>query len=255
MSESRDHRYILDRTEDFISQYSNSEPIEGSRPDFEITEDVFNWSTDGFESIFIECEFSSVRRPSKIVDKFLNAAENNAKIIFSVPATEDNRVDYYAKRIENIIGPPNLMHSNNGKNEYILYKDSSELRTAENNYCVLSKNTDNDEKWIYKEKKDKITLSNNVDDIEICRPSRCIKPKRSNIKYYLKQDCVFDSKQNKLGNIKDLGEKYKPVTSPVYPYRLPRYRIEDTLKSVEFLIVGKNIFHTKSYSSLKSHIL
>lgn len=250
------HRNLVQRGKEFVKKRENCDFIQSNteyEPDI-CLEDSSVCESDKFEEVWFEAELSTIRRPANIVNKVIQAAKVDAKLVFLVKAVEDKRVDYYADRIDNIIGPPSLMSHYKGKNEYCLYNSQENLLT-ESGGLVVTKGRNRVE-WTYNDKTQTVSCELYGDEICIDNPSTGIEVSEedADIVGRMKEEefVVESSSGESYSSIRD--SDYNVVKKPIYPFSIPRSRVEKVVNSVEFLIFGENVTYHRVHPKLDSYI-
>lgn len=253
-----DHSSLIDRACSFcnkndISKFSvNKEP---EKPDI-ILHTSQIWDKDNLDKIWMEAEFSSIERPSNIIDKVIRAAKNNAKLIFIVPAKRNKRRDYYANRIDQIIGPPELLSIQMDKNTYKMYKKSEPIKTEEGSIFLRSKETKYE--WIYDERKNCVNYKSKNLSFSIFNPENPLTIPDDNILYSADmEDDAFNLHINGEENARKVDDlkktKYRAVRMPIYPYNIPQHQIRKIINNIEFLVFSKNIAYRRQHPSVNTY--
>ena len=250
------HRNLVEKGREFVKKRDDCEFIDSEteyEPDICLKDSSLCDGSD-FSEVWFEAELSTVQRPSNIIRKITQAAEVDAKVVFLVKAVEDKRVDYYADRIDNIIGPPSLMSHYKDKNSYCLYNSQENLRTDSGNIVLTEQN--NRVEWIYNDKLQRVSCELNSDSVSIENPSAGLKISDEDagiVGYQEGEEFLvqFDG-ETSYDSIRD--SPYKPVRKPDYPFSIPRSRVEKVVDSVEFLIFGENVTYHRVHPKLSSYI-
>ena len=229
------HRNLVEKGREFVKKRDDCEFIDSEteyEPDICLKDSSLCDGSD-FSEVWFEAELSTVQRPSNIIRKITQAAEVDAKVVFLVKAVEDKRVDYYADRIDNIIGPPSLMSHYKDKNSYCLYNSQENLRTDSGNIVLTDQN--NRVEWIYNDKLQRVSCELNSDSVSIENPSAGLKISNEDagiVGYQEGEEFLvqFDG-ETSYDSIRD--SPYKPVRKPDYPFSIPRSRVEKVEDSVE----------------------
>jgi hypothetical protein len=255
MSSANRHRSIVEKGRSFIKRREESDIIDSQTeydPDICLSHSTICQSDD-FNEVWFEAEVSTAKKPSHIINKVIQAARSKCKLVFLVPAVSNKRMDYYASRIDNIIGPPSLRRGYEGENEYSLYKSSNPLKTQDGNIVLTNNSTG---QWIYNEKKRILQYKTNTSsNIEIRNPSENFKIKSAKYTGHIENDKFIvdeDGSTHKYNSI--LDSDLNVVHRPSYPFTIPRNRIEKTINSVEYLIFGDNLTYHKMHPKIESYI-
>lgn len=247
----RKHADLIRRTREYVNKNETAELIESElsySPDI-CLEDSHLKERD-FDQVWFEAEYSSTRKPSDIVNKIVRACESNSKIVFVVPASSDDKIDYYATRIDNVIGSPSLRCGRLNKNQYTLYKSNEYLRTDNDKIALCETKGD----WIYDDLKDEIWYRK-PGKLRISEPE----PVVSVSEYQVEATGILtdtgikvrseDNNTDRLSNT-----RYEAIKKPVYPFHIPRSRREKVIKSVEYLIFGENVIYHRKHPHVETHI-
>lgn len=218
------------------------------KPDIRIKNTDF-LDSDDFSEVWVEVETSTIAKPGYIVKRVYQAAIEDAKMIFAIPAKEDGGVDYYAKRIDTIVGPPNLVHKKRGENKYKLYTRSDYLRTEEDGYALIP--ADEKGEWVLEEKKSNVNYNYDSDTIQIDNYENGTSVSTDNLNHHLSilEDGYRIHSNGEVSDIDTLGEleEYRRVPKPIYPFDIPRTRIDKVTSSIEYLVFGENVVYRREH--------
>lgn len=244
------HSKLLKKTKSFVDKNEDGSLCDSDtrfNPDLCVKDSSFWDEEDSFDEVWIEVEISSIRTPANIIRRMMSAFESNAKIIFSVPAKQDKRRDYYANRIDKIIGPPELTAKRVGRDSYQLYNSDMPVRTNDDEKVIIPKNIRTD--WIFNEKSRRICLSGNYENqIEIINPDNSLSICKDSIENYrTNEDKIV------VGD-KETVSKYKCLNQPIYPFEYPRGRISSVLDSVEYLVFSDNVVYRRKHPRVETYM-
>jgi len=244
------HSKLLERTKSFVKKNKESSLCDSDtkfNPDICVKNSTFWNDEDVFDEVWIEVEISSIRTPAKIIRKMIGAFESNAKLIFSVPAKNDKRRDYYANRIDKIIGPPELASKRVGRDKYQLYNSKTPIKTEDGEKVMIQKDVQTN--WIFTEKSRSIRLSGyDEDQIRITDPSKSLTISKDQID-------DFETEEDRIMvGCGDNGSEYKRLNKPAYPFGYPRVRISTILDSVEYLVFSDNIVYTRKHPKIETYL-
>lgn len=245
------HKELVEKTKSFVSKNDKSglcSSDTGFEPDVCIKESSFWNQDDEFDEVWIEAEISSIRTPASIINRIIRAFEANVKIIFSVPAKEDKRRDYYANRIDKIIGPPELASKRVSRDEYQLYNSDSSIKTEDGENVLIPRLVRTN--WIFNEKSREIRISgDNLGDISVRNPSDSFRLSKDAIDNYREQgnDIIVDDCESTVSG-------YKRLKRPVYPFSYPRGRVNKVLNSVEYLVFSDNVVYTRNHPNIETYM-
>lgn len=248
-----DHKKLKERAKSFIENNDDNSIIESSsnyKPDICLKNSSFWDDSDKFDEIWIEIEISSIRRPSNIVRKVMSACEKNAKLVFGVPARNDKRRDYYANRIDKIVGPPELVSRRVNKNKYELYVSEKGIKT-DNNKRILVPKSYKSLRWIVDEQSGEINLIDGSKSlIVIEEPKRNMQVKENQIENY----SLIDNKVILSDDSSIKIDKCRKLKMPIYPFVYPRNRIDKIIGSIEYLIFSENIIYQRKHPKVETYL-
>lgn len=244
------HRKLLKKTKSFVKKNEDSSLCDSDTrfsPDLCVKDSTFWDDGNAFDEVWIEVEISSIRTPANIIRRMMGAFESNAKLVFSVPAKQDKRRDYYANRIDKIIGPPELTSKRVGRDSYELYNSEVPVKTKDGEKVVIPKNIQTN--WVFNEKSRRICLSGEYENqVEIINPDNSLSVCKDSI-----EDFRTDEDKIIVGD-EDSVSKHKCLNQPIYPFRYPRGRISSVLDSVEYLVFSDNVVYTRKHPKVETYM-
>lgn len=249
------HQTLIQKGRNFIEKREESDVIESNTPfnpdiclsDSSVCED------GGFNEVWFEAEASTAKKPSHIIRKVVQAAKSKSKLVFLVPAVPDKRVDYYASRISNIIGPPSLRRGYNDSESYRLYNSSEPLRTEEEKLVLTEFRNGS---WIYDEKQRILRYeSGGKNRFEVKNPNESLAPEDPDFVGYFENEQFVVEQNGNVNKYNSINNSELSITNrPAYPFSIPRNRLRETIDSVEYLIFGENLTYHKIHPKIESYI-
>lgn len=247
------HDIVRDKAASLISgessDYSIPEKNTSGIPDIRVNDTEFLSSSD-FSEVWVEVETTTIAKPGYIVQRVHNAALNNAKLIFGVPARENDSRDYYAQRIDTVIGPPELVHKKIDENRYKLYTGSDHTRLKnEDGFALVP--SDSSGNWILEEKLSSLKYEYESGVVEIENQNDSVVAGVESLDSYLTSSedgytLHTEDKTDSVDTLADL-EDYRRIPKPIYPFDVPRTRLDKVIDNIEYLVFGENVVYRRDH--------
>lgn len=244
-----EHKHIQDKTIDLVSKKTTKYADEANKEPDILLQDSSILDGEGFEQVWIEVETSTIAKPGYIVKRVYNAAINDAKLVFAVPAEEQKSRDYYAQRIDTIVGPPELMHKSVHENVYRLYTDSNNLQSMNGGTVLIPEDgSESTGEWLYNDRTDDLEYQNGDFTVEIDNPRKSIKVKNPDYQVIENEEnyTIQTPTGEKTSSNLELQE-YKRIPCPVYPFDIPRTRLDKVMENIEYLIFSENVVYRREH--------
>jgi hypothetical protein len=247
------HDIVRDKATNLISgessDYSIPETNASGIPDIRVNDAEFLSSSE-FSEVWVEVETTTIAKPGYIVQRVHNAALNDAKLIFGVPARENDSRDYYAQRIDTIIGPPELVHKKIDENRYKLYTGSDHTRLKnEDGFALIP--SDSSGNWILEEKRSSLRYEYESGVVEIENQDDSIEARRESLDNYItnSEDGYTLHREGETNSVDTLADlkHYQRIPKPIYPFDVPRTRLDKIIDNTEYLVFGENVVYRREH--------